>query len=156
MFQISSPSPLGPLILTSDGTFLTGLTLGDVETETSAELPLFREAVRWLNLYFSGQDPGPTPPLQLAGTPFQLAVWGMLREIPYGQSVTYGELARRLQDQGLRASAQAVGGAVGRNPLLLLIPCHRVLGRGGTLTGYAGGLDAKAQLLDLEAIPYHR
>lgn len=151
-------SPLGAITLASDGAALTGLwfdgqrhfpaALADAET---CALPAFDETVRWLDRYFAGQIPDFMPPLRPAGTPFQRAVWAALREIPYGETVTYGDLARTLASRTGRAvSARAVGGAVGRNPISLLIPCHRVLGAGGALTGYAGGLERKQWLLDLE------
>ena len=113
-------------------------------------LPVFQETARWLQIYFSGQVPGWVPPLRPAGTPFQQAVWQLLQRIPWGTTTTYGSLSRRLQAQGIKASPQAVGGAVGRNPISILIPCHRVLGADGSLTGYAGGLAIKQQLLRLE------
>lgn len=152
-------SLLGGITLASDGRALTGLffdgqkyfgsTLG-ARSEERADLSVFDEARRWLEVYFSGQRPGTPPPLLLNGTPFQRRVWESLLSIPYGHTVTYGELAQRL---GCR-SAQAVGGAVGRNPVSLIVPCHRVVGANGSLTGYAGGLDRKAALLKLEQKNY--
>lgn len=110
-------------------------------------LPLvFDEVRRWLDIYFSGREPDFMPPLLLRGTSFQQRVWEALLTIPYGQTVTYGELAHQL---GCR-SAQAVGGAVGRNPISIIVPCHRIVGTNGSLTGYAGGLDRKRALLQLE------
>ena len=151
-------SPLGTIILTADGTALTGLWFegqrhapDTSEAEADAALPVFDEAERWLDRYFSGQEPGDAPPLRPAGTPFQTAVWEILRTVPYGATVCYGEVARKLERRsGRRVSARAVGGAVGRNPISLMIPCHRVVGANGALTGYAGGLERKRRLLDLE------
>ena len=106
---------------------------------------------RWLDVYFSGRKPDFTPPTAPAGTAFQQSVWEILRTIPYGETTTYGAIARRIeQNTGCRMSAQAVGGAVGRNPISILIPCHRVIGADGSLTGYAGGLDKKERLLQWE------
>jgi len=117
-----------------------------------ADLPIFRESCRWLDAYFSGKDPGFTPKLCLRTTPFRKAVWKILLTIPYGKTMTYGEIAARiasLPGKG-RMSARAVGGAVGRNAISLMIPCHRVVGAGGSLTGYAAGIDKKLRLLSLE------
>ena len=153
-------SPLGGITLASDGEALTGLwfdgqkhfadTLGDVQEEKP--LPIFEEAVKWLDLYFSGKDPGFVPKLSTHGTPFREAVWEILRTIPFGETMTYGEIAARLAStRGLdKMSARAVGSAVGRNPISLIIPCHRVVGAGGSLTGYAGGINKKRFLLALE------
>ena len=110
------------------------------------ETPVLTETARWLDVYFSGKDPDILPPLHPQGSPFRQAVWNILLTIPRGQTMTYGEIARRL---GVR-SAQAVGGAVGHNPISILIPCHRVVGSDGSLTGYAGGFDRKTRLLQLE------
>lgn len=152
-------SPLGRMTLVSDGTALVGLYFdgqkyaaqGLDATRTQKNLPVFEEARRWLDVYFSGRKPDFTPPTAPAGTAFQQSVWEILRTIPYGQTVTYGVIARRIeQNTGRRISAQAVGGAVGRNPISILIPCHRVVGTNGSLTGYAGGLDKKAYLLRWE------
>ena len=153
-------SPVGEILLISDGESLTGLRFDDqprpMETlepeRPPCPFPIFADAVRWLDLYFSGRDPGFTPALRLTGTPFQQEVWALLRTVPYGQTTTYGALAQRLAEgRGvLRMSAQAVGGAVGRNPVALRVPCHRVIGADGGLTGYAFGLDRKRSLLDLE------
>ena len=154
-------SPLGGMTLVSDGTALVGLYFdgqkyaaeGLDATRTQKNLPIFEEARRWLNVYFSGRKPDFTPLTAPAGTAFQQSVWEILRTIPYGQTVTYGAIARRIeQNTGCRMSAQAVGGAVGRNPISILIPCHRVVGTNGSLTGYAGGLDKKAYLLRIEDI----
>lgn len=154
-------SPLGGMTLVSDGTALVGLYFdgqkyaaeGLDATRTQKNLPVFEEARRWLDVYFSGRKPDFTPPTAPAGTAFQQSVWEILRTIPYGQTVTYGAIARRIeQNTGCRMSAQAVGGAVGRNPISILIPCHRVIGADGSLTGYAGGLDKKAYLLRIEEI----
>ena len=154
------PSPLGELLLASDGDAVTGLwfegqrsfaaTL-DPEHE-ERPLPVFEAAAAWLDRYFARRDPGPTPPLAPRGTPFQREVWDLLRQIPYGETRSYGDLARELAARrGLPSlSAQAVGGAVGRNAISILIPCHRCVGADGSLTGYAGGLDRKAALLRLE------
>ena len=113
--------------------------------------PILAEAARWLDLYFAGYVPDFTPPLHPAGSAFRKSVWDILLTIPYGQTLTYGDIARQLAaQQGGRVSAQAVGGAVGHNPISLIIPCHRVVGTNGSLTGYAGGLEKKVQLLELE------
>ena len=155
-------SPLGGITLASDGEALTGLWFdgqkhfgaglsGDAREQ---RLPVFAETERWLKLYFTGTEPDFTPPLRLIGTAFQREVWELLRQIPYGETVSYGALAARIAERrGLaRFSAQAVGGAVGRNPISILVPCHRVLGADGSLTGYAGGLEKKAALLGLEGV----
>ena len=148
-------SPLGNITLASDGRALLGLwfdgqrhfgsTLG-VQAPSLTELSIFDDTRRWLDTYFSGRKPDFTPSLSLHGTAFQQRVWETLLAIPYGRLVTYGELASRL---GI-CSAQAVGGAVGRNPISIIVPCHRVVGAGGSLTGYAGGLDRKRALLQME------
>ena len=146
--------------MASDGESLTGLwferqkyyaaTLTGEHTEK--ELPVFQQAKQWLDLYFQGKNPDFTPPLHLDGTPFRLAVWDVLQQIPYGQVMTYGEIANRIAGrQGLeKMSAQAVGGAVAHNPVSVIVPCHRVVGSNGSLTGYAGGIYKKIELLTLE------
>lgn len=153
-------SPLGTITLAADGEALTGLwfegqkyfpaTLDARHEETM--LPIFEQTRRWLDDYFRGKNPGPTPPLHLQGSPFRLAVWEILQRIPFGETVTYGEIAREIaRRQGTRTvSAQAVGGAVGHNPVSIIVPCHRVVGSDGSLTGYAGGIDRKIRLLTLE------
>ena len=149
-------SPLGGIILASDGAALTGLWFeGQDHFPESlpapvplSAVPVFEDTARWLDLYFSGECPGFTPPLAPAGTSFRRSVWSRLLSIPYGGTVTYGALAA-----GLGSSARAVGGAVGRNPVSLIIPCHRVLGAHGALTGYAGGVERKEFLLRLEKAP---
>ena len=151
-------SPLGRIVLMSDGTALTELDFAEGVPEASAvhtqkDLPVFREVCRWLDVYFAGRDPGALPPLAPHGTAFQQAVWNILRGIPYGTTTTYGGIAARIAAaRGGRMSAQAVGGAVGRNPISIIIPCHRVIGADGNLTGYAGGLDKKEYLLRLEGV----
>lgn len=154
-------SPIGELTLASNGTQLTGLwikqqkyfgsTLGTDFQER--ESPLFRQVKAWLDAYFHGENPNIIFPLAPAGSPFRLAVWKLLLQIPYGQVATYGTIAKQLEKQtGKRASAQAVGGAVSHNPISIIIPCHRVVGASGSLTGYAAGLEKKIQLLHLEGI----
>lgn len=153
-------SPLGGITLAGNGDGLVGLWFdGQARFAEALEpeyeekpLPVFEGAFRWLDIYFSGQIPDFTPPLSLRGTPFQRAVWEVLLTVPYGQTVTYGWIADALARQrgSGRVSARAVGGAVGRNPISLIIPCHRVVGADGALTGYAGGLERKARLLALE------
>lgn len=157
-------SPLGDILLAADDVGLTGLWFegqkyfaATLPTEVQTkETPALREGRRWLDLYFAGKEPTTSPPLHLIGTPFRLSVWKILSEIPYGKTTTYGDIAQRLaQERGLpslsaRAVGSAVGSAVGRNPISLIIPCHRVIGRNGRLTGYAGGLHRKASLLALE------
>jgi len=155
-FFTAVPSPLGVLRLTSDGEALTGLYLQSQDFGTAAMiqqdgLPLF-EAVRdWLDGYFVGAPGEITFPLSPVGTPFQRRVWELLLTIPYGKTTTYGSLAKKL---GPKMSAQAVGQAVGKNPIAIIIPCHRVLGAKGQLSGYAGGLENKQRLLDHEGISY--
>lgn len=116
------------------------------------ELPVFEEAKRWLDIYFSGKNPDFQVPLHFTGTDFQNEVWEILYAIPYGQTTTYGEIAAQLaKKRGLpRMSAQAVGGAVGHNEISIIVPCHRVVGASGSLTGYAGGIEKKIELLRLE------
>ena len=153
-------SPLGGITLSSDGEVLLGLwfdgqkffaaTLAPDYEERA--LPVFDLAKRWLEVYFSGRDPGFTPPLRMNGTAFRRAVWEILLAIPFGRTMTYGEIAAELaRREGVaRMSAQAVGGAVGHNPISLIVPCHRVIGADGSLTGYGGGLERKRRLLALE------
>ena len=153
-------SPLGGITLASDGTALVGLwfdeqrffaaSLSSIPTERP--LPVFEQAVRWLNLYFSGRDPGFVPPVTLRTTDFRRTVCTIMLAIPYGRTMTYGKIAEIVARQkGVpRMSAQAVGGAVGHNPVSLIIPCHRVIGAGGALVGYGGGLERKSALLALE------
>ena len=147
-------SPVGPLLLASDGTSLTGLWLEhqkyfaaglDPAAQKAPALPVFRETERWLRDYFAGRLPPALPLLAPVGTVFRQSVWRRLLEIPYGQTCTYGDLAAELG-----SSPRAVGSAVGHNPISILIPCHRVLGADGSLTGYAGGLEKKRFLLALE------
>lgn len=159
-------SPLGGITLVSDGNALTGLwfdgqkyfggTLNSAHEEK--DLPVFQQADQWLDAYFSGREPDFTPPLLLKTTPFRKMIWEILLAIPYGQTMTYGEIARQAaQRMGLpRMSSQAVGGAVGRNSISLIIPCHRVVGSNGNLTGYAGGVDKKIKLLQLEGVDTSR
>lgn len=153
-------SPLGGILLAANDIGLTGLWFDGQKyyadnlpaEHIERETPILTDAKRWLDVYFTGKEPDFTPPLHPVGSAFRLAVWELLLQIPYGQTVTYGELARQLAEkQGLaRMSAQAVGGAVGHNPISLIIPCHRVVGTHGSLTGYAGGIDKKIKLLELE------
>lgn len=153
-------SPLGGILLAADEVGLRGLWFDgqkyfarDLPDErTEKETPALSEAKRWLDLYFDGQEPDFLPPLHPIGTPFRQAVWEILLRIPYGKTVTYGEISKQLAEKmGLeRMSAQAVGGAVGHNEISIIIPCHRVVGSGGNLTGYAGGIDRKIKLLELE------
>ena len=152
--------------MSSDGEALTGLWLEGQryfpQTLSSTGLvrilPIFGQACLWLERYFHGENPGECPTLHLSGTPFQLSVWEMLRLIPYGETATYGEIAKQIAAKSGRqyVSARAVGGAVARNPISLMIPCHRVIGAGGDLTGYAGGLDRKRKLLMLERRSHSR
>lgn len=153
-------SPLGGILLAADEIGLRGLWFdgqkyfarGLPGKCVEGDTPALSEAKRWLDIYFTGEEPDFLPPLHPVGSPFQQSVWEILLRIPYGRTVTYGEIARRLAEKSGRArvSAQAVGGAVGHNEISILIPCHRVVGTGGSLTGYAGGIDKKVRLLELE------
>ena len=145
-------SPVGLLHLESDGSSLTGLHFTAAATYAAAELPVFADTAAWLDAYFRGQPFEPHIPICLDGTPFQKQVWQILRSIPYGEVRTYGDIAREMtiRTGKPKMSAQAVGQAVGRNPVGILIPCHRVVGAGNRLTGYAGGLDKKVWLLRQE------
>ena len=152
-------SPLGTIFLAADNGALAGLwlegqkyfaaTLDEAAVERD-DLPVFRQTAAWLDAYFAKQPLPDLPPLAPKGSDFRQAVWRLLLEIPYGQVTTYGALAQILRDRGISAAAQAVGGAVGHNDISLIIPCHRVVGASGSLTGYAGGVDKKIKLLELE------
>jgi methylated-DNA-[protein]-cysteine S-methyltransferase len=153
-------SPLGGITIASDGEALTGLWFdgqkyfpdGLADGSDEIQLPVFDLTQRWLDIYFSGQQPDFTPPLKLKTTAFRKDVCEIMRTIPFGETMTYGEIATRIAAQkGIRQmSAQAVGGAVAHNPISLIIPCHRVVGSNGSMTGYAGGLDRKVWLLEME------
>lgn len=153
-------SPLGGITIASDGNALIGLWFDGQkyyadslhnEYEEKA-LPIFEQTDQWLDIYFSGNAPDFIPPLSMRTTPFRKAVWNVMLTIPFGQTMTYGEIANRIARlRGVsQMSAQAVGGAVGHNSISLIIPCHRVVGTNGSLTGYAGGIDKKVKLLSLE------
>lgn len=158
-------SPLGAMTMSSNGEALTGLWFDSSQQNSS--LPqgmkrekannfskVFEEAEEWLNIYFSGRTPNFMPNISLVGTEFRKAVWDILLSIPYGDIITYGEIADKIaKERGIkRMSAQAVGGAVSHNPISLIVPCHRVIGKNGKLTGYAGGIDKKLELLRLEGV----
>lgn len=121
-----------------------------------SKLTVFEQTRNWLDIYFEGREPDFMPPLHLIGTDFRKEVWKILLQIPYGQTVTYGEIAEELaKSRGIRRmSAQAVGGAVGHNNISIIVPCHRVIGADGSLTGYAGGMEIKARLLWLEGVQW--
>lgn len=156
------PCALGELTLCCDGEsltalFFTGQEYADKYLSPSAvqgSFPVLEDTKRWLDTYFRGEKPGTLPPMVLTGTPFQRSVWALLSEIPYGETTTYGALAKEVAKRlgKKKMSAQAVGGAVGRNPISILIPCHRVIGADGSLTGYAGGVEKKKALLRIEGI----
>ncbi|MCI9143732.1 MAG: methylated-DNA--[protein]-cysteine S-methyltransferase [Lachnospiraceae bacterium] len=153
-------SPLGRILMSCDGKGLSGLWFVDQkyyaatlsEKYQEKNTAVFDRAREWLDMYFQGQEPDFTPPLTLNTTPFRKRVWEILLTIPYGHTMTYGEIAGRIAaEKGLsHMSAQAVGGAVGHNAISLIIPCHRVVGTDGSLTGYAGGIERKRKLLTLE------
>ena len=155
-------SPLGRILLAADEIGLTGLwfegqkyfALYLDKAHVEREIPLFKKVKRWLDIYFSGKEPDFSVPLHFSGTDFQKEVWKILCSIPYGQTETYGGIADRIAEKrGLpRMSAQAVGGAVGHNEISIIVPCHRVVGTNGSLTGYAGGIDRKVKLLLLERV----
>ena len=155
-------SILGTITMASDGETLIGLWFDGqkyfadcLENEYEEKmLPIFEQTDKWLNIYFSGKQPDFTPPLTMKTTEFRKAVWDIMLSIPYGKTMTYGEIADRIAKQkGLKKmSAQAVGGAVGHNSISLIIPCHRVVGTNGSLTGYAGGIAKKIKLLELEGV----
>lgn len=155
-------SPLGGITIASDGEALIGLWFdgqkyfADTIDETAREksLPIFKLADKWLDIYFSGVEPDFTPPLKMNTTAFRKAVCEIMLSIPFGQTMTYGEIAQKIaaQRRVKKMSAQAVGGAVGHNSISLIIPCHRVVGAGGNLTGYAAGVNKKIKLLELEGI----
>ena len=165
MYTTQYTSPLGNMLLAADANGLTGawfegqtyfarsLDAQHQKRETS----VLTDTKRWLDMYFRGMKPDFLPPLYPIGSAFQQSVWEILLQIPYGHTTTYGEIARQLaKKQGIsRMSAQAVGGAVGHNPISILIPCHRVVGTNGSLTGYAGGIEKKIQLLTLEKCDMH-
>lgn len=161
-------SPLGGITLASDGEALVGLWFDNqkyfadaIDGQQAADnpsVPVFADTRRWLDLYFSGKQPDFTPRLRMLTTPFRQAVWEIMLNIPYGKTMTYGEIAKHIAGQkGIpQMSAQAVGGAVGHNSISLIIPCHRVVGTNGSLTGYAGGIDKKVRLLQLEGTDMSR
>ena len=161
-FITTYQSPLGTMLIACDDIGLTGLwfeggkyyALGLEENCEERETAVFVEVKRWLDIYFAGKEPDFMPSLHLIGTPFQMEIWRILQRIPYGEMITYGDIAKEIaKKRGLpRMSAQAVGGAVGHNKISIIIPCHRVVGMNGSLTGYAGGLDKKCRLLELEGV----
>lgn len=158
-------SPLGGITLASDGEALTGLWFSgqkyfgaglkpDAEAQSREDglLLIFEQTVRWLDIYFAGNEPDFTPKLLLHGSPFRMEVWEVLLKIPYGKTATYKEIAEQIAvRRGIPSmSPQAVGGAAGHNPVSIIVPCHRILGTDGSLTGYAGGIEKKRRLLALE------
>ncbi len=154
-------SPLGLIYMSSDGEYLTGLWFSKSRDEKKhhdeyqeKDLKIFVETEKWLDLYFQGRNPDFTPKYKIEGTPFRLAVSKIMCKIPYGSVVTYQDIANELAKmKGIaKMSAQAVGGAVGWNPICLIVPCHRVVGKNGSLTGYGGGIQNKVKLLELEGI----
>lgn len=168
LYSTRHSTPLGEVMLGSDGISLTGLwiegqkyfaaTLSD-ETMEKNTLPVFNAVKKWLDKYFAGHAPSISSlPLSPYGGEFRKSVWDILCEIPYGEVATYGEIAKKMAILTGRESmsSQAVGGAVGHNPISIIIPCHRVVGANGSLTGYAGGISVKLKLLELEGVDTSR
>lgn len=155
-------SPLGTLTLYATTSALVGLTfptqsihfLEPVIIDETISSPILRQTIQWLDQYFGGQIPTIAIPLAPQGTAFQEKVWSHLQHIPYGTSLTYGELSQRVFNSPIPKGAQAIGSAVGANPISLIIPCHRILGKGNALTGYTGGLSIKRALLTIEHIDF--
>lgn len=152
-------SPIGRLTMSSDGESLTGLWVENQKYFKSTldkeykekQLQIFEDVKTYLDRYFKGERPEITFSLKPKGSDFRQGVWQKLLNVPYGETTTYGKIAKALEaETGKRVSAQAVGGAIGHNPILILVPCHRVIGSDGSLTGYAGGLERKQYLLNLE------
>ncbi|MDV0447699.1 Methylated-DNA--protein-cysteine methyltransferase [Methanosarcinaceae archaeon Ag5] len=163
-YKSTYSSPVGIITLACDGQNLVGLWLegqkyhgGSISGEMTEkdDLPVFVDAKKWLDRYFAGENPAVSElPLAPVGSEFRQGVWRILCGIPYGEVITYGDIAKKMAAQMNRESmsGQAVGGAVGHNPISIIIPCHRVVGSNGSLTGYAGGVDKKIQLLELEGV----
>lgn len=160
-YKYTYESPLGTMIMLGTLSYLTDLffideahapSYDDAEYIEQLTGP-FEVTIMWLNQYFNGKKPFITPPIQLEGTEFRKSVWSILQTIPYGETITYGDIGKQIaQQQGKeKFSAQAVGGAVGHNPISIIVPCHRVIGSNGQLTGYAGGIERKKYMLDLES-----
>lgn len=153
-------SPIGQMILSTDGEVLTGLSFVDDKhfslalEQEEINLPIFDQTKEWLDCYFRGECPDFMPPIGLDDTPFRLLVWEMLKDIPYGEVITYKCIAERVASHrgSKKMSPQAVGGAVGHNPISIILPCHRVVGTNGSLIGYAAGLEKKIELLRLEQV----
>jgi methylated-DNA-[protein]-cysteine S-methyltransferase len=162
------PSPIGTITLACDGVNLVGLWIegqkyyGDTLSEKMVEkndILIFSDAKKWLDMYFAGEKPAASElPLAPIGGEFRQGVWGILCEIPYGEVITYGDIAKKMAVKMNKKSmsSQAVGGAVGHNPISIIIPCHRVVGVNGSLTGYAGGISTKLKLLELEGVDMSR
>lgn len=160
--KYSYMSPLGEITLAANNDALTGLwfvgqkyytdTLLNATEDKEKMVSIIQQTIDWLDIYFSGKEPDFMPAISMNGSPFQMEVWYILKQIPYGQTITYGEIAAKIAGQhGIsRMSAQAIGGAVSRNPISIIVPCHRVVGADGSLTGYAGGIERKRELLKLE------
>jgi len=155
-------TPLGDMIATAEAGAITTLwfadspgyctVFGDLGTEDTDD-PLWRQLRGWLQAYFAGQNPAIEMPLAPQGSAFRQTVWRLISQIPYGQTTTYGQIAWQVALEGKRSrppAAQAVGGAIGHNPISIIIPCHRIIGKNGSLTGYGGSLGRKAALLRLE------
>lgn len=149
-------SPVGKLVLTSNGEYLTGLYFDNCTEKIidnsykEKDLEIFKTTRTWLDKYFKGENPNPKEiPIYMEGSDFSMKVWKILKTIPYGSLVTYGDIAKKL---GVNMSAQAVGHAVGVNPISIIVPCHRVIGTNRNLTGYGGGIDKKIKLLQIEGI----
>ena len=160
-YKYTYESPLGTMIMLGTLSYLTDLFFIDEAYAPSYDDAKYIEqltgpfevTIMWLNQYFNGKKPFITPPIQLEGTEFRKSVWSILQTIPYGETTTYGDIGKQIaQQQGKeKFSAQAVGGAVGHNPISIIVPCHRVIGSNGQLTGYAGGIERKKYMLDLES-----
>ncbi len=152
------------MLLSSDGTNITGAWFSgqaffpcDVNERIEANLPVFDCAKEWLDIYFSGKDPNFSIPLKFDGTQFQIDIWNILLTIPYGKIISYADIANSIaKARGIsKMSNRAVGRAIGRNKISIFVPCHRVIGKDGKLTGYAGGLERKSKLLSLEKTTYN-
>ena len=151
MYSTKYSSPIGEILLLSDGENLCGISFDsqkrDVDFIENDDLEIFKKVIGWLDDYFDGKNPKIDFNLKASGTDFRMKVWKLLSQIPYGETVTYGEIASMISPT---MSAQAVGGAVGANLIAIVIPCHRVMGKDNKLTGYAAGLDKKIELLKIE------